>query len=169
MPTRLPARASPIAIETAIVLLPTPPFPEPTAITLLASSPIWPSFVGARSWGVTVTVTVGTAGKAVRSRSSIRPRVCFQRMAEWLVKPTSTAMQSAVAVIAPTCPRSVSGRPDSGSAMSAKMLRTASVVGALLMASAPFLPSPAADRLAGWWSVRSQLIRTRCRQHGWLS
>ncbi len=33
----------------AIVLLPTPPLPLPTAITLLASSPIWPSFIGGRS------------------------------------------------------------------------------------------------------------------------
>ena len=49
MPTLLPALAKPIASETAIVLLPTPPLPDPTAITLFASRPTWPILVGGLS------------------------------------------------------------------------------------------------------------------------
>ena len=43
-PTFAPAFFRPYAIEAAIVLLPTPPLPEPTAITLLAVKTDLPDF-----------------------------------------------------------------------------------------------------------------------------
>ena len=86
-----------MAMLVAIVLLPTPPLPEPTAITLLAWRPIWPSFSGGRSCGTTSTETFATWGNAVRTSSSIRARVALQRIAEWLVRPTATAIAVASA------------------------------------------------------------------------
>jgi len=44
-----------------------------------------------------VTVTFCTSGNRVRRSSSIRAAVGFQRIAEWVVRPTVTAIASAVA------------------------------------------------------------------------
>ena len=74
--------------------------------------------------GSTVTATFATCGYFARRSSSIRARVAFQRIPECVVRPTVTAIASGPATTDRTCPISVSGRPDSGSATPASKAMT---------------------------------------------
>jgi len=65
----------------------------------------------------------------------MRPRACCQRIAEWVVRPIVTAIAVADASMARTWSMSASGRPVSGSAMSARAVRTACWSGAAVMVS----------------------------------
>ncbi len=65
-----------------MVLLPTPPLPEPTAITLLAARPISPIFSAGRSCRTTFTVTSATCGSFALTIWASSCRVSFQSGAE---------------------------------------------------------------------------------------
>ncbi len=69
-----------------MVLLPTPPLPDPTAMTLLAASPMVPSFCGGRSWILGSIVTRLIAGKRCRINCSNSATVSCHSGAEWVVR-----------------------------------------------------------------------------------
>ena len=84
-----------------MVLLPTPPLPEPTAITLLAARPIWPIFSGGRTCSTTRTLISVSAGSLLRRSCSASRRVSSQRGPAQVVRPSETSTRRSSIAISP--------------------------------------------------------------------
>ncbi len=127
-PTTAPIPARATARLAATVLLPTPPFPLPTARMFLIVSP---SIVCRRAWAGTWAVsrrsTVRTPGKAcsaARMSASIRS----VRGQAGVVRTTVRATRSPSTVTSRTIPKDTISRPSSGSFTRRNTCRTCSDV-----------------------------------------
>src|SRR5213082_2440986 len=131
-PTRPPESWSEAARLTAIVDLPTPPLPEPTAITCFTpgiARSREPPLNPARTLEVIFRSTAVTPGKlATISRASVwkRSRTGHAGVVSSNVKPTRPSSVMARSLI---IPRLTTSRPRSGSLIADSTVRTSSLLG----------------------------------------
>src|SRR5262245_56464984 len=128
MPTRLPRRARASARLTETVVLPTPPFPAPTAITFLAPGSGGRPVSGAdadRTFAVNCTSTADTPGSA-RTAAVACSRICSLTGHAGVVSSIVKETRSAAMATSLTKPSDTISRRRSGSTTTRSALSTAS-------------------------------------------
>ena len=103
------------AIDALTVLFPTPPLPEPTAITLLAFRPTCPNSIGGRICSARSISTSCRSATSLRSFSASASIVSSHSGAEWVVSSSVSERRPPSTFTSRTWPVSTTLRPVSGS------------------------------------------------------